>query len=410
MRILIKNAGQLLTLSPSLKPKTGREMSELGIIKDGAVLIENGKIVEVGESSALKNERCDRVIDARGRVVMPGFVDCHTHLVFGGTREHEISLKIQGLSYLEILKQGLGILSTVRKTREATLEELVCEGKRRAMEMLAHGTTTIEAKSGYGLERETELKMLKATEIIAEETGIDIVPTFLGAHAVPEEYSQNPEEYVEEVIKMLPAVKNHARFCDVFCEKGVFEIEETRRILEHARAQGFQLKIHADEFTDMGGAALASELHAVSADHLLCASEKGLKGMQEAGTIPVLLPLTPFTSFINAYPDARKMISMGLPVALATDLNPNAYCMSMQFIISLAVYMMKMHPAEAISAATINAAFAVGMGEKVGSIEKGKQGDVIILDVQHYEQIPYFVARNSVCCVIKKGKVMFSRD
>jgi len=407
MKVLIKNAGQLLTLACSGRPKRGKEMLELGIIKGGAVLIEDGIIVDVGKTEALKEESADEVIDAKGKLVMPGFVDAHTHLVFAGTREHEITLKLQGLSYMEILSKGLGILSTVRRTREASLEELVAIGKARALEMLRHGTTTIEAKSGYGLEREAEIKILKATERIGKETGIDIVPTFLGAHAVPEEYADAKEEYVEEVLRMLPYVKPLAKFCDVFCEKGVFEIEESRKILEEARKQGFELKLHADEFTQLGGAELAAQLKALSADHLLMASEKGLRAMLDSGTIAVLLPATPFTSFTNTYPNARRMIELGLPLALATDLNPNAYCLSMQFILSLAIYKMKMYPEEAITAATINAAFAIGMGEKVGSIERGKQGDIIILDVENYEQIGYFIGRNSVLHVIKRGKVIF---
>ncbi|MEM3567564.1 MAG: imidazolonepropionase, partial [Thermoplasmata archaeon] len=379
---------------------------EIGIIRDGAVVVENGTIVDVGKTKDFDGGTYDEILDAKGRVVMPGFVDAHTHLVFAGTREQEIALKIQGMSYMEILKKGLGILSTVRKTREASLEELVRIGKARALEMLHHGTTTIEAKSGYGLEKGAEIKILEAAKRIQAETGIDIVPTFLGAHAVPPEFENAKERYVEEVIAMLPAVKSLAKFCDVFCERGVFEIEETRKILESARNHGFELKLHADEFTQLGGAELAASLRAVSADHLLMASEKGLKAMLVAGTIPVLLPATPFTSFLNDYPDARKMISLGLPVALATDLNPNAHCLSMQMVLSLAVYKMRMLPAEAITAATINAAFALGLGDKVGSIERGKQADIIILDVENYEQIPYFVGRNSVVHVVKRGRIV----
>ncbi|MEM4308021.1 MAG: imidazolonepropionase [Thermoplasmata archaeon] len=406
MKLLIKNAGQLLTVASDGKPKKGAEMTELGIIKDGALVVEDGVIVDVGKTKDFGEGSYDEVLDAKCKVVMPGFVDAHTHLVFAGTREQEISLKIQGLSYMEILKRGMGILSTVKKTRAASIEELVQIGKARVLEMLSHGTTTIEAKSGYGLERNAEIKILEATKRIAKETGIDIVPTFLGAHAVPPEFTDTKEKYVEEVIAMLTEVKFLARFCDVFCEKGVFEIEDTQRILESARKHGFELKLHADEFVQLGGAELAASLSAVSADHLLMASERGLKAMLDAGTIPVLLPATPFTSFLNAYPDARKMISMGLPVALATDLNPNAYCLSMQMVLSLAVYKMKMLPAEAIAAATINAAFAVGMGERVGSIERGKQADIIILDVANFEQIPYMVGRNNVVHVVKKGRIV----
>ncbi|MCX8174184.1 MAG: imidazolonepropionase [Thermoplasmata archaeon] len=406
MKLLIKNAGQLLTVASGGRPKKGAGMSDLGIIKDGAVVVEHGVIIDAGKTSDLKEGSYDEVIDAEGKVVMPGFVDAHTHLVFAGTREQEIALKIQGLSYMEILKRGLGILSTVRKTREAPLEQLVNTGKARALEMLALGTTTIEAKSGYGLEKQAEIKILEATKKVAAETGIDIIPTFLGAHAVPPEFTNARDRYVDEVVAMLPAVKSLAKFCDVFCERGVFEIEDARVILESARRHGFELKLHADEFTQLGGAELAASLKATSADHLLMASEKGLRAMADAGTIPVLLPATPLTSFLNAYPDARKMISMGLPVALATDLNPNAYCLSMQMVISLAVYNMRMLPAEAITASTVNAAFAVGLGEKVGSIEKGKQADILILDVENYEQIPYFVGRNNVVHVVKRGRIV----
>ena len=409
MKLLVKNAGALLTAASSRKPKIGIEMEDLGIIKNGAVLVENGVIVDVGKTEDFRDVQVDEVVDAKGRVVMPGFVDAHTHLIFAGTREKEVTLKIQGLSYMEILKQGMGILSTVRRTREESMEALVADGVSRVREMLEHGTTTLEAKSGYGLEKNTEIKILKAIKRTAEETGLDIVPTFLGAHAVPPEFLGAGDKYVEKVIRMLPDVKEHAKFCDVFCEKGVFEIEQSRAILEAAGKMGFALKIHADEFTQLGGAELAAALHATSADHLLMAGERGLAAMRDAGTIAVLLPATPFTSFVNSYPDARKMIALGLPVALATDFNPNAYCMSMQFVLSLAVYKMKMLPAEAINAATINAAFAIGMGERVGSIERGKQADMLVLDVQNHEQIPYFIARNNVALVIKKGKVVVRR-
>jgi len=403
--ILIKNANELITLEGPNSPRIDEQMSDLTIIQNGSVAIKDGKIVETGKNL---NFKAKKTIDASGKIVMPGFVDPHTHLVFAGSREFELDMKLRGLSYMEILKKGGGIFYTVNKTREATSGELIKQSKIRLDNMFAHGTTTCEAKSGYGLEAKTELKILKIQKKLNDIHEIDIVSTFLGAHAVPREHSA--DEYVDIVIdEMIPKAKELAEFCDVFCEEGVFTVEQSKRILEAGKKHGLIPKIHADEIVDTKGALLAAEIGAISADHLLMSSEKGLKQMAEKGVIGVMLPGTPFSLMMQRYANARKMIEMGVPVALATDLNPNCWTENMQFIIQLACLNMKLTPAEAITAATFNAACAIGLNNNIGSIEKGKQADVIILDCPTYKFIPYHFGINLVEAVIKKGKLYNSK-
>lgn len=403
--ILIKNANELITLEGPNSPRIDEQMSDLTIIQNGSVAIKDGKIVETGKDL---NFKAKKTIDASGKIVMPGFVDPHTHLVFAGSREFELDMKLRGLSYMEILKKGGGIFYTVNKTREATSDELTKQSKTRLDNMFAHGTTTCEAKSGYGLEAKTELKILKIQKKLNDIHEIDIVSTFLGAHAVPREHSA--DEYVDIVIdEMIPKAKELAEFCDVFCEEGVFTVEQSKRILEAGKKHGLIPKIHADEIVDTKGALLAAEIGAISADHLLMSSEKGLKQMAEKGVIGVMLPGTPFSLMMQRYANARKMIEMGVPVALATDLNPNCWTENMQFIIQLACLNMKLTPAEAITAATFNAACAIGLNNNIGSIEKGKQADVIILDCPTYKFIPYHFGINLVEAVIKKGKLYNSK-
>ena len=400
--MLIENASQLLTVKSS-KPKVKGEMEDLEIINDGAIAVRNNRIFRVDKK--IKTD-AKKKIDASNKVVMPGFVDCHTHLVFSGSRENELKMKIEGKAYLEILEKGGGIYSTVNKTRKANVKELVALGLSRLDEMLLNGTTTVEAKSGYGLNPKDEIKCLKVIEELNKQHVVDVVPTFLGAHAIPSEFKNNPDKYVDLIIKnMLPKTRNLAEFCDVFCEKNVFTIEQARKILDEGKKFGLIPKMHADEIYRTGGAELASETGCVSADHLLRASDKGIKKMAEKGVIGVLLPGTSFTT-MEKYADARKYINYGLPVALASDFNPNCWVNNMGFIIALACYNMKMTPAEAISASTINAAFAINRGKEVGSLEVGKKADILILDVPNYESIPYRLGMNIVDTVIKNGRVV----
>ena len=402
--ILLKNASQLLTLTgDNHRPRTGKGMSELGIIENGDVWISHNQITAVGRHDRSPHE-ADIVIDCSGKVVMPGFVDPHTHLVFAGSRENELAMKLEGSSYMQILQAGGGILSTVRRTREASKEELILQANKRLNTMLKHGTTTVEAKSGYGLDKETEIKMLEAAFELNSQQPIDIVSTFLGAHAVPEEFKNRNMEYIQSMIEILPyiAKKRLASFCDVFCEKGAFNLEESETILTAAKQEGLRPKIHADEIENLGGSSLAAKLRAISAEHLAVTSEQDMKAMAEAGVVGVLLPGTPY-SLMMEYANARKLIGAGVPIALATDLNPNCWTESMQFIISLACYQMKMTPAEAIVASTINAAHAIDKAGEVGSIEVGKKADIIILDVPNYQHIPYHFGVNHVEKVIKDG-------
>lgn len=397
--ILIKNANEILTLKGPNRSRKKEEMDNLSIINNGSIAINKGLIFDVGENLKYK---AIETIDARGKTVMPGFVDPHTHLVFAGSREFELDWKLKGLSYMDILKKGGGIVYTVNETRKASEKDLLKESSRRLDNMLLHGTTTCEAKSGYGLNAETELKILKINKKLNENHPVDIVSTFLGAHAVPKEYKTN--EYVDLVIdEMIPKIKNYAKYCDVFCEKGVFSIEQSKTILKAGRKYGLIPKIHADEIVDTGGAALAAEINAISADHLLMSNDEGLKQMANKGVIGVMLPGTPFSLMMSKYAPARKIIDLGVPIALATDLNPNCWIENMQFIIQLACLNMKMTPAEAITAATYNAASAIGLNKTIGSLEIGKQADVIILDIPNHKFLPYKYGVNLVKNVIKKG-------
>ena len=400
--ILIKNSNELITLKGPNKPRTKKEMSNLSIIKKGSIAIKNGIIVEIGKNLKYKAKK---TIDASGKVVMPGFVDPHTHLVFAGSREFELDWKLQGLSYMDILKKGGGIVYTVNETRKAKDADLLKQARSRLDNMLSFGTTTCEAKSGYGLDTKTELRILKLTKKLNDTHEIDIIPTFLGAHAVPKD--KTTKEYVDIVVnEMIPKTKGLAKFCDVFCEKGVFTPGQSKKILETGKKYGLTPKIHADEIVDTGGAALATEIGAISADHLLMSNDKGLKMMANKGVIGVMLPGTPFSLMMKDYANARKMIDLGIPIVLATDLNPNCWIENMQFIIQLACLNMKMTPAEAICAATFNAACSIGLNDKVGSLEKGKQADVIILDIPNHKFLPYHYGINLVETVIKKGRCL----
>jgi imidazolonepropionase len=409
--LLIENAGEVVTLQGgSRKPFLGEQMKNLGIIKDGSVAVNEGKIVAVGKTREIKGKfEGKETVDADGKLVMPGFVDPHTHLVFAGSREEEFEMRIQGSTYMEILEKGGGILKTVRETRKASRDELIESCKKTLDIMLEYGTTTVEAKSGYGLTTTDEVKCLEVMKVLNEKHPIDIVPTFLGAHAIPLEYKNNPEEYVDLMInEMIPEVASRklAEFCDVFCEKGVFDTSRSRKILLKGKEQGLTPKLHADEMTRLGGAELAAEVGAISASHLLFSSDNGLKAMAKQGVTAILLPGASFSLMTGRYADARKMISWGVPVALGTDHNPSCWIESQQIVIALACHEMRMTSSEAITAATINAAHAVDRPQTVGSLEAGKKADIAVLNVPNHKFLGYRFGTNLVDKVIKNGKLV----
>lgn len=406
--------GQVVTPRGSQAVR-GRDMAELEVITAGWVACAGGKIIGLGTTAELEQVveigPETTVYDASGKVVAPGLVDPHTHLVFGGSREDEFYLRAQGADYMQIMEAGGGILSSVEATRRASLEELVETGLERLDWMLSQGVTTVECKSGYGLDLETEIKQLTAVKILNERHPIEVVPTFMGAHACPWEFSGRAEEYVELVVEeMLPEIARLglAEYCDVFCEKGVFSLEQTRRILVKAQELGFKLRLHADEMTDLGGAELAGELKAASADHLLHVSDQGLSALRDGGVMPVLLPATAFV-LKKRYAPARKMLAMGLPLAIATDFNPgSAPVPSMLLVMSLACLYMELTPEEALNAATINAAVSLHR-HRIGSIAAGKDADLVIFGVENYRQIPYYIGAGLVETVIKQGQVVYQR-
>jgi len=413
--LLIVNTNELVTLKGgSEKPRTGRQMQSLGIIRGGGLAVKDGRIVAVGKTSEIrKGSRAENVISASGKVVMPGFVDPHSHLVFAGSREDEFQMRVEGASYMEILDAGGGILKTVKETRRAGVDRLMDFGFKTLDVMLEHGTTTVEAKSGYGLTVKDELKILRVVKRLNQLHAIDVVPTFLGAHAVPPEYRNNPQEYVNLVVtEMIPqvAAKRLAEYCDVFCERGVFGLDQSRRVLIAGKNHKLKLKVHADEMSMLGGAELAADVGAVSAEHLLFASNDGIKAMADKGVIAVLLPAAAFSLMTGRYADARKMISFGVPVALGTDFNPSCWVENQQLVIAFACNFMKLTPAEAITAATINAAHAIDKASEVGSLEVGKKADVIILDVPDHKFLGYRFGVNLVDKVIKDGRLVFDRE
>ncbi|MFW9800630.1 MAG: imidazolonepropionase [Candidatus Thorarchaeota archaeon] len=414
--LVLTNIGQLATLAGnSNKPKTGESMKELSIVENGAVAIRDGMIVSVGTTrdvlAEVENEPSLPTIEFPGMLGIPGFVDSHTHLVFGGSRENDFAMRLDGKTYLEILESGGGILNTLKATRTSTQTELSSSAFSYAERMLSSGTTTVEVKSGYGLDVENELKMLRVIGDLQKRLPMEFASTFMGAHAIPPEYQGQTDYYVSLVVEeMIPAVakRNLAEFCDVFCEEGVFDIEQSRQILLAAKREGMKLKVHADEIVQLGGAGLAAEVGAVSADHLLMAADDDLEAMLKAETIATLLPGTAF-SLDTAYADARKMIDMGLPVALATDFNPNCANESVFFTIALSCHKMKMQPREAITAATINSAHALTRNESVGSIEPGKRADIVILECPNPEYLSWRFGVNLVHTVITNGHVVHTK-
>lgn len=409
--LFIQNCDQLVTVAgASQMPKTLQEMNDLGIIVDGAVAIKDGNFIDIDTTKKLKRKYKNKdmkIIDAAGKIVLPGFVDSHTHAVFGGNRAEEFVRRIQGETYLKILKKGGGILSTVRNTRKLTPRKLEEHTIKHLDTMLLHGTTTVEIKSGYGLDIRSELKILMVIQHLQRMHQVDIVPTFLGAHVVPSEYKSDPDAYVDLVCKMLPKVKPYASFCDVYCDEGGFNVKQAERIFRIAKGLGFKLKIHSNEFKDIGGMSLAIKFGVSTVDHLDNIKHRDIVRLKKSRIICVLLPGVPFFLMKDIYAPAEKLIKEGLPVALATDFNPGT-CPSenMQMIISLACLKLGMTPAQAINAATINAAHAIEMAHQVGSIEVGKQADIITLDIQDYNQLPYYFGMNHVNTVIKKGRLV----
>ena len=414
--VAILHASQLLTLRGPKRPRVGGELAELEIVYDGGLLIRDGKIAAVDKSDAIeRNLPSDsQIVEASNRLVMPGFVDAHTHLVFGGNRLDDFERRARGETYEQIAAAGGGIWSTVRKTRAATDQQLFEQGKRHAEWMLRSGTTTAEAKSGYGLTVGSELKILRTIRRVSEETALECVPTFLGAHAVPQEDKGSPEKYVECVIsQMLPEVvrENLAEFCDAFCERGYFSVEQSRTILSAAKKSGLGLRMHADQLTNGGGAVLAGELGATTADHLEKTDEKGIAALKKANVQPVLLPGSVYALGSTEYPRARDMINAGLAVVLATDFNPGSSpTPSMPMVLSLACTQMKMSPAEAIVAATVNAAYTLNRGGTIGSLEPGKLGNFAIFDCEDYREIPYWFGLPQVDSVYVRGERVWPKS
>jgi imidazolonepropionase len=414
--MLLHSVSQLLTIAGP--PQRGHDLGRLGIITDGAVLIRDGVIDLVGTTTELQNAYPhEERLDTTGHVVMPGFIDPHTHLLWVGDRAAEFEMRLEGKSYLEILASGGGILSTVRLTRQASLQKLLDETRPRLRDMLAHGTTTAEAKTGYGLQVETELRMLQALLLLDAEGPIEIAPTFLGAHAIPPEYKDDPDGYTDHVCsEMLPILHSWWNeqiptrplpFVDVFCETGAFSLEQSRRILQAAKALNFPLKIHSDEFDNLGGASLAAELGATSADHLVKTSSADIAALAASNTVAVALPCTPFGLAEHEYTPAQSILEGGGLLALATDLNPGtAWGGNMQFAIALACRYMHLTPAQAIVAATLNAAAAIAREDTIGSLEPGKQADLLILNVADYRHLGYRFGTNLVQTVIKRGVVI----
>ncbi len=415
--LIIHNAKQLVTCASNGKAKKGAAMEDVGMVENGAVAVKNGVIVAVGKSAEiLCGFEAATIIDTNQKVVCPAFVECHTHIVFAGDRINEFELRIKGASYLEIMEAGGGIVSTMRQTREASLAELVGQSRRRLDQLLELGVTTCEVKTGYGLNTETELKMLEAIFELDKSHEIDLLPTFLPAHAVPPEFKENSEEYVDLICEeMLPLVNSKFQtsdfkfqiFVDVFCEKNAFNLEQSRKVLETAKSLGFKLKAHVDEFTNLSGARMAIELGATSIDHLDAISDEEIELLANSKTIGVVTPTVNFNFGSTKFANARKMIDAGCAIALSTDFNPgSAPCPSLPLAMTIACRYQKLLPSEAFNAATINAAFGLGLGEKIGSLEVGKQADVLILDTDDFRQVAYEFGGNFVESIVKKGKIL----
>ncbi len=417
--LLILHARQLITCA-SNGPKRGAAMTDVGLIEDGAVAVKDGEIVAVGPTDELLARYAARMtVDATGKVVTPGFVDAHTHVVYAGDRVAEFEMRIRGATYMEIMAAGGGIVSTMRAVREATAEQLAEETRRRLDEILILGTTTTEVKTGYGLSVEAEIKLLRTIELLADFHSMRLIPTFLGAHAVPPEYKGRTDAYVDLVVEeMIPAAAawyeassfgqaQSPFFCDVFCEAGVFDVEQSRRVLEAGRAHGMTPKLHADEFENLGGVTLAVELGAISVDHLDVSPPEEIARLAASDTVGVVIPAVNFNLGSCHFADARGLIDAGVALALATDINPgSAPTPAMPMVMAIATRYQKLLPAEALNASTINAAYAIGMGDRIGSLQAGKQADILILDTADYRYLAYEFGKNFVERVIKGGKIV----
>ncbi|CAN2924912.1 imidazolonepropionase [Streptococcus dysgalactiae] len=410
--VLLTHFNQIVCPNDPGHPLTGQEMKEATIIEDGYLALKNGLIMALGsgqpDASLIGPETVVRSYE--GKIATPGIIDCHTHLVYGGSREHEFAQKLAGVPYLDILAQGGGILSTVRATRTASFDNLYQKSKRLLDYMLLHGVTTVEAKSGYGLDWETEKRQLDVVTALEKDHPIDLVSTFMAAHAIPEEYQGNAKAYLDEIVEqMLPEVKkeNLAEFCDIFCEKNVFTAEESRYLLSKAKELGFKLRIHADEIASIGGVDVAAELGAISAEHLMMATDEGIAKMSQAGVIGNLLPATTFSLMEDTYAPARKMIDAGMAITLSTDSNPGSCpTANMQFVMQLGCFMLRLTPIEVLNAVTINAAYSVNRQERVGSLTVGKEADIAIFDAPNIDYPLYFFATNLIHQVYKKGQLV----
>jgi imidazolonepropionase len=414
--LAVLHASQLVTLAGPKRPRVGAELCDLAIIPDGGMLVRDGAIVATGPSDVIEKQVSSdaEVVDATGRVVLPGFVDAHAHPVFAGNRLDEFEMRARGATYEEIAAGGGGIRSTVRKTRAATEDQLLLQAIMHAEWFIRCGTTTVEAKSGYGLSVDDEIKILRVVRRLNKETPVEFVPTFLGAHAIPEDFQSAPDRYVSLVInEMLPRIADErlAEFCDVFCESGYFDIETSRKVLSAARERGLGIRMHADQLTNGGGAELAAELGAVTADHLEQTEAPGIAAMARAGVQPVLLPGSVYSLGKTRYPRAREMIEAGLAVVIATDFNPGSSpTPSMQMVLSLAATQMKMTPAEGVTAATINAAYSLNRGSTIGSLEAGKLGNFALYDYEDHRELAYYFGMPQTHSVYVGGElVWFSR-
>lgn len=409
--LILKNIGKLVTMQGSSSFRVKEEMNKINIIENAYIAVKNGKILAIGVGDEFGNlcGEDTKIHDAEGLLVTPGLIDSHTHLIHGGSRENEFSMKLNGVPYIEILNNGGGILSTVKATKEASEEALYKKAKKSLDRMLEFGVTTVEEKSGYGLELNTEIKQLEVARALDKNHPVDLVHTFLGAHAVPEEYKENHKAYIDILVDvMMPKIKDMglAEFCDVFCEKGVFTIEESEYILQKAKEIGYKLKIHADEIESLGGAELAAKLGCVSADHLMAASDEGIKMMAENNVVANILPATSFNLNKN-YADCRKIIDMGAIVSLSSDYNPGS-CPSenLQLVMQLGCLHLKMTPNEVLTAVTINAAYAIDRADKIGSIEVGKNADFVVFDARNVEYLMYHFGINHTKKVYKNGNLV----
>ncbi len=409
--VLIKNIGELLPMD-QVGPVKGTAMNQLTIIPDAALAIKDGKVAWIGKTEDAASLDAIKVIDAENNLVTPGLVEAHTHLVFGSSREKEMALKQQGMDYLEILKQGGGILSTVNATRAASFGELYDKARFHLDRMLMHGMTTVEAKSGYGLDRETEIKQLEVVKALSENHPIELVSTFLGAHAIPPAYQDNPEGFLEEMQALFSEIKGKelAEFVDIFTETDVFTVEQSRAFLLAAKQAGFQVKIHADEIDTLGGTELAVEVGAISAEHLAVTSDEGIKQLAASNTIGVILPGTSFYLGKDTYARGRQMIDTGAAIAISTDFNPgSSVTENLQLIMSLAALKLKLSPAEIWHAVTVNAAHAINRGDTAGSLAVGRNADIVIWDAPNHQYIPYHHGVNHANTVFKNGEIVFAR-